>query len=248
MSKLISPLYKSTNQQKWANHYWKLCSRAMQRELDVEIYTENHHIFPKCKYGNNNFVVKLTAGEHFIAHQLLVKMFPKNRKLIYAARMMTINDPRSQKRINNKLYGWLKEKYSKMGQSAESNRKRRETQRGKKQSEETKRKKSLALMGHPGWNKGVPRSDEVKRKLSEANKGKKKSAEHKKKISEAMKGRSRSPHSEETKRKMGEARKGKRFPQFKITCPYCKTIGGTGNMKRYHFDNCKSIINTKGHT
>lgn len=25
----------------------------------------------------------------------------------------------------------------------------------------------------------------------------------------------------------------------KITCPYCNKSGGGGNMKRYHFDNCK---------
>jgi hypothetical protein len=25
----------------------------------------------------------------------------------------------------------------------------------------------------------------------------------------------------------------------KIICPYCNKIGGAGNMKRYHFDNCK---------
>ena len=25
-----------------------------------------------------------------------------------------------------------------------------------------------------------------------------------------------------------------------VTCPYCKLIGAGGNMKRYHFDNCKT--------
>ena len=24
-------------------------------------------------------------------------------------------------------------------------------------------------------------------------------------------------------------------------CPHCGLIGGGGNMKRYHFDNCKSL-------
>jgi len=229
---------ETKNQQKWGKHYLKLCGRALSRDLNESIYVEKHHVFPKSLYGDNGFVVKLTAPEHYIAHQLLVKMFPKNRKLIYAARMMTVNDHRSQKR-NNKLYGWLKEAYSRAGQSIESNRKRSKTQTGLKQSEETKKKKSLALMGHPAWNKGMKHTDAARKKMSVALKGKKKSEEHRKKLSVAKKGKSNGHHSEETKRKMAEVRKGRRFPQHKLTCPHCKMVGGTGNMKRFHFDNCK---------
>jgi group I intron endonuclease len=32
---------------------------------------------------------------------------------------------------------------------------------------------------------------------------------------------------------------GKTFTQKKIECPFCGKVGGEGNMKRYHFDNCK---------
>lgn len=71
--------------------------------------------------------------------------------------------------------------------------------KGKKRSEETKRKISEA-------KKGRPRSEETKKKLSEANKGKKLSEEWKMKISEAGKGR---PRSEETKKKISETLKGK---------------------------------------
>ena len=60
--------------------------------------------------------------------------------------------------------------------------------------------------GHGGWNKGIPCSEETKRKLSEANKGRKLSEETRKKLSEARKGKKLS---EETKRKMSEAMKGK---------------------------------------
>ena len=50
-------------------------------------------------------------------------------------------------------------------------------------------------------------------------------------------------HSEESKKKMAKhgadnPAYGKKFPQEKITCPNCGTIGGKGLMKRYHFDNC----------
>lgn len=56
-------------------------------------------------------------------------------------------------------------------------------------------------------NKGKRLSEETKRKMSEAHKGKRHSEESKKKTSDAMKGIHRS---DETKRKIGEARKGKR--------------------------------------
>ena len=36
--------------------------------------------------------------------------------------------------------------------------------------------------------------------------------------------------------KLSEACKGKREI---VTCPHCDTKGGGGNMRRYHFDNCK---------
>ena len=30
--------------------------------------------------------------------------------------------------------------------------------------------------------------------------------------------------------------------QQKVECPHCNSLGGIGNMKRYHFENCKDII------
>lgn len=63
----------------------------------------------------------------------------------------------------------------------------------------------LHRKGKPAWNKGVPMSNEQKKKLSEVNKGKHPSEETIKKIAEANKGKLRS---EEAKKKMSEAAKG----------------------------------------
>lgn len=41
-------------------------------------YVEEHHVFIRAVFGNNNRVVYLTAREHFIAHLLLWKTF-RNR-------------------------------------------------------------------------------------------------------------------------------------------------------------------------
>jgi hypothetical protein len=39
-------------------------------------------------------------------------------------------------------------------------------------------------------------------------------------------------------------RKGTKWPQKKVQCPYCLKEGGIGNIKRYHFENCKyKIVN-----
>ncbi len=51
---------------------------------------------------NEDNLVKLTPEEHYVVHQLLVKIYPDNYKLIKAANRMC------QGRANNKLYGWLR--------------------------------------------------------------------------------------------------------------------------------------------
>lgn len=48
----------------------------------------------------------LTPEEHYLAHQLLVKIYPDNHLLINAAAMMIPNRP------SNKMYGWLKRRFS----------------------------------------------------------------------------------------------------------------------------------------
>lgn len=74
-----------------------------------------------------------------------------------------------------------------------------EANKGKKRSDETKRKLSESHKGnHP--------SEETRQKMSEKRKGKKHSEEWSKKISEANKGRK---FSEEHRRKLSEAKKGR---------------------------------------
>jgi len=87
-------------------HYDKLIDRAKHRVL--ESYSERHHIIPRCMGGSDDLdnLVNLTPEEHYVAHQLLVKIFPNNAKLINAAIMMIPNRP------SNKLYGWLRKKFA----------------------------------------------------------------------------------------------------------------------------------------
>lgn len=59
-------------------------------------------------------------------------------------------------------------------------------------------------------------------------------------------------HSEETKNKISAAKIGRtrseeerismRKPKSKCICPHCGQLGGSNNMKRWHFDNCKIFL------
>ena len=87
-------------------HYNNLISRAKSRVLLG--YTESHHIIPRCMGGTDeqSNLVRLTPEEHYVAHQLLVKIYPEDKKLVKAAMMMVPNRP------SNKIYGWLRKRFS----------------------------------------------------------------------------------------------------------------------------------------
>ncbi len=81
-------------------HYNRLIQSAQNRVIGG--FTESHHIVPKCMGGSDEVsnLVDLTPEEHFVAHQLLAKMYPDNSSLRYAANMLG--------NINNKKYGWIR--------------------------------------------------------------------------------------------------------------------------------------------
>lgn len=97
-----------------------------------------------------------------------------------------------------------------------------------------------------------PKSEEHKRKISEAHKGKPKpwligtrngagnagkpkSEEHKRKIAESHTGKVRGEFSTEWKQALKDAQ----ARQPIRTCPHCGVTGKGANMTRYHFDKCK---------
>jgi hypothetical protein len=121
-------------------------------------YIEKHHIIPKCLGGSNEIenIVCLTPEAHYVAHQLLVKIYPDNHKIIKAAHMMTVG------RNTNKTYGWLKRKHSESMKQQPSNRK------GVKLSAETRNKMSKA---HQLIDKSRLHSSESKQKMRESHLG-----------------------------------------------------------------------------
>lgn len=145
----------------YRKHYNRLIKRARNRIL--EGYVEKHHVIPKCMNGTDDFsnIVVLTPEEHFLAHLLLIKMYPDEYKLVYAAKIMTVSK-HGQHRNNNKLYGWLKRKHVKETRPRKQRAKETKPRKTRVLSEEHKRKIGLATLGRPV-------SEETRKKLSLSN-------------------------------------------------------------------------------
>lgn len=217
--------------------YTKLIERARNRITDL--YTEKHHIIPRCLKGTDDLenIVALTPEEHYVAHQLLVKMHPGNSSLVFAAHMM------GGTRKGNKIYGWLRRKYSE--------------------------EKSRTMKGRPPNNKGKPCSDEKKEKHRLSSTGRIHSEETKKRMSEIKigntygignKSRTGQKQSIEERIKKSEALSGDKNPNYGITlsderkenirlamknrpkleCPHCQKLFDPTNYSRYHGEKCKS--------
>lgn len=176
----------------YKSHYEKLIERARYRDK-FSGYKELHHVVPRCLGGSDDSenVVALTPEEHFVAHQLLVKIHPKNPKLVYAALMMTTTSCFVPRR--NKAYGWIRRLVSEHRKNAigakhseASKRARSEKLKGKPLSEETKLKLKQA------WIKRKiekPMTQETKEKLRLAGLKRKHTPETKAKVSAARKGK-----------------------------------------------------------
>lgn len=92
----------------YKRHYDLLITRGKNRMLDG--YVEKHHIIPRCMGGTDDVenLVQLTPEEHYLAHQLLIKIHPDVKGLARATQLMTVHHTES--RTNNKLFGWIRRK------------------------------------------------------------------------------------------------------------------------------------------
>jgi len=105
--------------------YDLLMSRAKMRKIyyPLQCYTEDHHILPACLFPEFKNLRKhpencaiLTPEEHYVAHQLLIKMaryksYAGFYKLVLGAQMMTVGNKVIKGAIrSNKLFGWIKRK------------------------------------------------------------------------------------------------------------------------------------------
>lgn len=246
---------------KYTKIYYKIIENAKNRNITG--YTEKHHIVPKSLGGLDidSNLVPLTAKEHYIVHLLLTKMVndPAHKQKMWGAlwSMTRLISPqhKNQRYIKSSIFYHKAKENIDFGkgnrgrkQSKEEIEKRAASLKGKVCSDETKRKIGNANKKYTGrepWNKGKkvgPMSDELRHKHSLALKGIPKSDQVKENMKLAQASRSTESyargwkHSEEALDKLKTAARNRPI----VTCPHCQKEGSFNNMKRYHFDNCKS--------
>lgn len=196
----------------YARIYENIVERARTRTLTG--YTEKHHVIPKCMGGSNDAsnLVRLTPEEHFLCHQLLVKMHVGSEhysKLIFATKMMTVPSNKNQQRDCSKLkmFGWIRREFAKA-------------------VSETK-------LGKPGHmlGKKSPWTSERNRKT----KGETRilTDEHRKNLISAIS----KPRPDAVKLKISTTKTG--IKRATKECPHCLNHIADGNFSRWHGINCK---------
>lgn len=197
----------------YTRHYGLLIERARARTLSG--YSERHHILPKCLGGTDDAsnLVRLTAEEHFVAHQLLVKIYPDSKGITYAAFAMGNK--------NNKKYGWLRRLYS------------------SKLTGVPRPDHALKVSGENNGMYGKTHSESARARVSEFAKQRVGSknpmfgVKHSEESLAKIRGR---VVSDKQKLKQSVLMKSKPV----VVCPHCGKEGKGGNMVRYHFENCIS--------
>ena len=192
---------------KFYDKYFEIINQAkIEHRIKGGVYYETHHIIPKSFGGTNDSknLVLLTGSEHYLCHCYL----PLFTKGTYKDKM---------------LYAWnfIKIPETTSGHNADllENSKIYEILK-------TEHAKAVSRQFSD-----IPKTDEIKQAISEANSGKKNGMYGKK-------------HSDKVKEKISNASKKRQSKEnIKIiTCPHCNKIGAENVMKRWHFDNCGKIF------
>jgi hypothetical protein len=192
-------------------------------------YSENHHIIPKCLGGDNKKenLVRLTAKEHWVIHQLLCEIYPKNYSLSKALECM-MRKSKNQNRdyiISGIQYERIKEECSKLHSIRMKGIKRVPF------TQEHKRRISESRKGKPTWSKGIKFSEEHKKNIGIASKNRINGDKNPMKNPEVLK-----KHTSLFSKQNNPSNK-------KIICEFCGIFVGGGNYTRWHGLNCKKNQN-----
>ena len=95
--------------------YDSICERGQTRVLSTKVYTEKHHMIPRCMGGSDdiNNITILTAKEHYLCHYILAfKLYPNHHGLIKAIDMMMRG--KNKYIPTSKTFKFIKEQNSKI--------------------------------------------------------------------------------------------------------------------------------------
>jgi len=161
---------------KYTTLYFNIIANAHERNWnknDAGVYTENHHVIPESMF-KNDFCVRLTAREHFIAHYILTKMTCGDNqiKMFWAFGNMR-RDAHGKRYMNSRLYASLKGKYTHTQETiSKFSKSHRETLSKKIMTVEERERRSAVRRGSE-----IPES--VREKIRASSIGKAKSEYHK---------------------------------------------------------------------
>jgi hypothetical protein len=183
----------------YALHYKRLIAKARGR-TQTPLCAERHHVVPRCIGGANDTsnLVDLTPEEHYVAHQLLTKIYPHVHGLAYAVVKM------AKQCTGNKAYGWLRRNLLGRPKSEESRRRMAASGRVKVFSDSHRANLSKSLVGnkHLLGKKLPPLSEAHKKIIGARYRGKTLSVDARRKMSEARRGK---VFTAETREKIGAA-------------------------------------------
>lgn len=172
----------------YQKHYDALIARAFKRDLSG--YSERHHIIPRCLGGSDSVdnMAVLTASEHFVAHQLLAKIYPLDKGVLWSVVIMS--GGKMAGRQNNKLFSWVRERAKDMLRGVPRSQETKD-RLGASHKSSAKAKRARELLF--ARKIGVPRSDETKAKIGAIFAGVPLREDHRKSISAALTGKIVSP-------------------------------------------------------
>lgn len=236
-------------------------TRPKNRELE---YAERHHVlprslFPQHEHDPDNITV-LNAREHYLAHRLLVKVFPKSSQMRYAFWCMCNGwkngkQGRVTPEITSRIYSEIKSlvllDMIKRGENLNNDVSRqkaigiiRERYGAMGNASEIifeKQKQTmLELYGYENIFQTPEFIEENKQRVIQRNRDPEYRKTQGKKIAKALesvdrKGENNSfygkTHSDETKEKISAAKLGASFPKFSCTC--CHKVLGVNNFTQH---------------
>lgn len=231
--------------------YKKIYDQLIEDALNnpkLDSYKELHHIIPKCIGGADvkDNLVKLTARQHYLAHWLLYKIY-KTTVLVHAWHCMSrIGDGQKNRNINSHLFQYCKKERSKI--LSENYKGEKNNFYGKTHTEETKKylseinygRKNISENGLKSWIEKVAKqanSELQKKSLGERNK---QFITIQNKITLEKLYIDRNIIHEYDNEIWVNPKKI--TPDKKSVCEHCGIITNSGNIKRWHNENCKRKI------
>lgn len=147
-------------------NYTRIYNSLTSTHNTTDLYTENHHIIPRCMGGTDDKdnLVRLSGRTHFVCHWLLTKIYPDNEKLAFAFWAMCNKNNKRKATINSRTYQTAKEHFSKANSKIHTGKSISENQ--KDLSRQRMLKSNPHKPGEDSHRFGIAHTDETKQRIS----------------------------------------------------------------------------------